>query len=267
VHEPLTRPASVTGAIDNSVYDRIGWRDEDSPLSLLGGGMTRARFDYFRGVLVGGLKLNPSGLRALDIGCGGGYLAEEFARLGCAVVGVDPSRPSLAAARAHARHVGLQIDYRAGRGEQLPVADAQFDVVYCCDVLEHVGDLDQVIAETSRALAPGGVYLFDTINRTRLSRLIMIDLAQRWPATRVLDFALHDWNMFVTPAELRAAMNRHGLRPGQIVGLSPASPLAMVGDLVRLKRKRATYAQVAARLRLRPSRILSGPYMGFAIRT
>ncbi|MBM7805031.1 ubiquinone biosynthesis O-methyltransferase [Geodermatophilus bullaregiensis] len=161
--------------IDNDVYNRhaAGWWDEDEPLNLLHGSVTPARFGYFVAVLHR-LGRDPSGLRALDIGCGGGFLAEEFARLECRVVGVDPSVPSLETARRHAAQSGLEIDYRVGSGEDLPVQGGEFDLAYCCDVLEHVTDLNQVIRETARALKPGGIHLFDTVNRTWASKLLAI---------------------------------------------------------------------------------------------
>src|SRR5882724_7864465 len=99
-----------------------------------------ARFGYMRRVLTEELHLTPTDLRVLDVGCGGGLLAEEFARLGCAVTGVDPSQESLAAAREHAAAQGLAIGYQRSTGEALPCAADSFDVVYCCDVLEHVDD-------------------------------------------------------------------------------------------------------------------------------
>jgi len=148
------------------------------------------------------LQIDPRGVTALDIGCGGGFLAEEFARLGCNVTGIDPSAPTLETACAHAHRSGLDIDYRVGVGEELPVDDAGFGLAYCCDVLEHVDDLDRVIAETSRALKPGGIYLFDTVNRTWLSKLVAIKLMQDWKPTRVFDSTLHDWNRFIKPKEL-----------------------------------------------------------------
>jgi 2-polyprenyl-6-hydroxyphenyl methylase / 3-demethylubiquinone-9 3-methyltransferase len=135
----------------------------------------------------------------LGRGCGGGFLAEEFARLGFDVVGVDPSAVSIEAARAHAAASSLNIDYRVGAGEQLLVEDGMFDVAYCCDVLEHVSDLDRVISETARVLKPGGLYLFDTVNRTLQSKLVAIKIAQEWPLTRVVDTPMHDWQMFIKP--------------------------------------------------------------------
>src|SRR5262245_5027389 len=148
------------------------WWDEAGFLHTLAA-LNPARFGYMRRVLIEELGLDPAGLPVLDIGCGGGLLAEEFARLGCNVTGLDPSEESLAAARTHAAAQGLAIDYHCAPGEALPFGDASFDVVYCCDVLEHVHDLPQVIAETARVLRPGGTYLYDTINRTLRSRLVM----------------------------------------------------------------------------------------------
>src|SRR5438046_6696824 len=103
-----------------------------------------------RRVLTEDLHLGPPALCVLDIGCGGGLLAEEFARLGCHVTGIDPSEPSLAVARAHALQEDLAIEYREGVGESLPFADAYFDIVYCCDVLEHVNNLEAVISAVAR---------------------------------------------------------------------------------------------------------------------
>jgi len=103
--------------IDNDVYDRLGgsWWDESSPLCLLHG-ITPGRFAYFREVLARQRFNATGGLRALDIGCGGGFLAEEFAALGCQVTGIDPSQPSIEAARAHAAGRGLRINYLIGPG-------------------------------------------------------------------------------------------------------------------------------------------------------
>src|SRR5438876_42708 len=133
--------------VDNQLYDRLAaeWWDERGFLHALAA-LNPARFGYMRRVLTEDLHLEPTGLQVLDVGCGGGLLAEEFARLGCAVSGVDPSAESLSVARTHATAEGLQIRYESGSGESLPFPSDTFDVVYCCDVLEHVNDVGQVIA-------------------------------------------------------------------------------------------------------------------------
>jgi 2-polyprenyl-6-hydroxyphenyl methylase/3-demethylubiquinone-9 3-methyltransferase len=97
----------------------------------------------------------------------GGLVILRTAVLGCNVAGVEPSPVSIEAARNHAATRGLDIDYRVGSGEQLPAGDSTFDLVYCCDVLEHVSDLDRVVRETARVLKPGGLYLALGTNHLR----------------------------------------------------------------------------------------------------
>jgi 2-polyprenyl-6-hydroxyphenyl methylase / 3-demethylubiquinone-9 3-methyltransferase len=254
-------------AVDNDVYDRLGesWWDESSPLNVLHGSITPGRFAYFRDVLTARAGAEVAGLRALDIGCGGGFLAEEFAALGCQVTGVDPSPVSIAAARAHAAGRGLRIDYRVGAGEDLPVPDAAFGLAYCCDVLEHVPDLDRVIAETARVLRPGGLYLFDTVNRTRASKLLAIKAVQQWPLTRLTDVAIHDWHMFITPAELAGTLERHGLVPGEMTGLGArAAPLTVLRSLISARLGRISYGELSRRLDVGQVTSTAISYMGFA---
>ena len=254
-------------AVDNDVYDRLGesWWDEASPLNVLHGSITPGRFAYFRDVLTRRAGAEVAGLRALDIGCGGGFLAEEFAALGCQVTGIDPSPVSIGVARAHAAGRGLRIDYRVGAGEDLPVPDAAFGLAYCCDVLEHVSDLDRVIAETARALRPGGLYLFDTVNRTRVSKLLAIKAVQQWPLTRLTDVAIHDWRMFITPAELAGTLERHGLIPGEMTGLGArATPLTVLRALISARLGRITYGELSRRLDVGQVTSTAISYMGFA---
>src|SRR5690349_6664724 len=107
-------------------------------MALLQHAVNPPRFEYFREVLVQRLGKTPHILSVLDVGCGGGLLSERFARLGCTVTGVDRSIPTLTAARAHADTAGLDIRYAPGDASSLPFEAASFDVVLCCDVLEHV---------------------------------------------------------------------------------------------------------------------------------
>src|SRR4051794_4955189 len=164
-------------AVDNSVYDRLGttWWNDESPLVLLHGSMTAGRMGYFRDVLarLGRLPTVDGRWTALDIGSGGGFLAEEFCRLGFAVTGVDPSRVSVETAQAHAFAGGLDIGYRVGSGEYLPVEDAGYDVACCSDVLEHVEDVDRVLAETTRAVRPRGMFFFHPPRRTPAHQVVM----------------------------------------------------------------------------------------------
>jgi 2-polyprenyl-6-hydroxyphenyl methylase/3-demethylubiquinone-9 3-methyltransferase len=181
------------------------------------------------------------------------------------VVGVDPSEESLAAARTHAAKQGLAIQYRCATGETLPFADASFDLVYCCDVLEHVTDLGRVIGETERVLRPGGTYLYDTINRTPQSLAIVIKLLQEWRWTALMPPHLHDWRMFIRPAELRRELEDHGLVAGGLTGLKPrVNPLRLIRALRRRKRGLLTYAAAVREMDLGESPDTSVSYMGYA---
>ncbi len=256
--------------VDNGVYDRLGgsWWAETSPLNVLHGSVTPGRFAYFRGVLARRFGTELSGLRVLDIGCGGGFLAEEFATLGCRVTGVDPSPASISAARAHAAQRGLRIDYKVGAGEELPAPDAGFDLACCCDVLEHVSDVGRVISETARVLEPGGLYLFDTINRTRVSKLFAIKAVQEWRLTRLTDVAFHAWDMFITPAELAAILEGHGLALAETTGLGArATPLAVLRSLASARLGRITYGELSRRLDVGQVSSTAISYMGFATKT
>jgi 2-polyprenyl-6-hydroxyphenyl methylase/3-demethylubiquinone-9 3-methyltransferase len=159
------------------------------------------------------------GRRVLDLGCGGGFMAEAMAERGANVIGVDPAVSVLVAARDHAIHDGLHIRYKVGRGESIPMDDRSVDRVVCVDVLEHVDDLALCCREIARVLKPGGLLLFDTINRTWLSRLVVIGLYEQ-----LLKFAphgTHDFSKLIRPRELRRHLAAAGLACGRMVGLGP----------------------------------------------
>jgi 2-polyprenyl-6-hydroxyphenyl methylase/3-demethylubiquinone-9 3-methyltransferase len=155
----------------------------------------------------------------LDLGCAGGFMAEAIARRGSRVTGIDPAEEAIEAARRHARTEGLEIGYDVGVGEQLPYADSSFDAVVCVDVLEHVTDLDKVLLEVSRVLRPGGLFLFDTINRNPFARFAIITIAE--DLLCLLPRGTHDPSMFIKPGEMRRALQMAHLLPGPIIGLGP----------------------------------------------
>jgi 2-polyprenyl-6-hydroxyphenyl methylase / 3-demethylubiquinone-9 3-methyltransferase len=253
--------------VDNQLYDRLAdtWWEEDGWLNLLRTSLNPARFGYLRDA-VAEHGLDPAACRALDVGCGGGLLAEEVAGLGFSVTGVDPSAASLETARAHARESSLEIDYVEGAGERLPFEDASFELVYCCDVLEHVEDLDAVLAESRRVLKPGGLYVFDTINRTPISKLVLIKLFQEWDSTRLVDPNLHDHAMFIKPRELQAAMARSGLELQHTTGFKPAlNPISLVRLMRARRRGEISMPEFAAKARMKLSRDRSVSYIGRAL--
>ena len=126
-------------------------------------------------------------------------------------------------------------------------------------------DLDRVISETARVLKPGGLYLFDTINRTLASKLLAIKVMQEWRLTRLTDVAIHDWDMFITPAELAAVLERHGLVPGEMTGLGArVKPYAALRGFISARRGRITYGELSRRLDVGQVGSTAVSYMGFA---
>ncbi len=155
----------------------------------------------------------------LDLGCAGGFLAEALHDKGASVTGIDPAKDAIAAAQAHATETGRTIRYDVGVGEALPYPDDHFDAVACVDVLEHVADLHRVVGEVYRVLKPGGMFLFDTINRNPVARLAVITIAE--DVLRLLPKGTHDPKMFIKPDELWAQMTSHGFEVGKMTGLGP----------------------------------------------
>jgi 2-polyprenyl-6-hydroxyphenyl methylase / 3-demethylubiquinone-9 3-methyltransferase len=150
-----------------------------------------------------------AGLRVLDIGCGGGILSEPLARLGATVVGADPSQANIAAARLHTADAGVSVDYRATTAEALADEGERFDLVLAMEVVEHVADLDLFIRRCTEMVRPGGLMITATLNRTLKSFALAIVGAEyvlRW-----LPRGTHQWEKFITPDELEAALERHGL--------------------------------------------------------
>jgi 2-polyprenyl-6-hydroxyphenyl methylase / 3-demethylubiquinone-9 3-methyltransferase len=164
----------------------------------------------------GGLK-PLAGLTCLDVGCGGGLVAEPLARMGAIVTGIEPEDANIAAARAHAAGQGLAIDYRAVRAEDMAAEGRTFDVVTCLEVIEHVPDVAAFLAVVARLVRPGGLLILSTLNRTLKSYALAIIGAEyvlRWvPA------GTHQWDRFVTPAEMAAHLEALGLAPPQMSGL------------------------------------------------
>jgi 2-polyprenyl-6-hydroxyphenyl methylase/3-demethylubiquinone-9 3-methyltransferase len=164
-------------------------------------------------------SLRPfEGLRLLDVGCGGGLLAEPMARLGFAVTGIDAAAEAIATARLHAEQSRLAIDYRAVPVEDLAAAGERFDAVLAMEIVEHVADLGVFLAAAAVVLAPGGMLVVATLNRTGKSYLLAVVGAEyvlRW-----LPRGTHQWRKFVRPSELAAGLRRNGLRAEAMTGVS-----------------------------------------------
>ena len=211
------------------------WWDEEGPYRPLHK-LNPARLSYIRGVLVRrfGRDAGPlrplAGLEVLDIGCGGGLIAEPLARMGARVTGLDVSDDVVGVASAHARDAGLAIDYRKGTAEELAAAGETFDAVLALEVAEHVADVPAFLAACRRMTKTQGAFVFSTLNRTARSFALGIVAAEyllRW-----VPRGTHDWRRFLKPEELSAELRAAGLRPREIAGLG-YDPL---GDRWRISR-------------------------------
>jgi 2-polyprenyl-6-hydroxyphenyl methylase/3-demethylubiquinone-9 3-methyltransferase len=187
------------------------------------------RLGYIRDKICARFDRDPTadrplqGLRLVDIGTGGGLVAEPLARLGAAVTGIDASARNIGIARLHAEGQGLAIDYRPAAAANLVAAGEVFDVVLSLEVLEHVADRGAFIQDCASLMKPDGMMIVATLNRTPKSFLfgkVAAEYVLRW-----LPAGTHDWRKFVRPSELAADLRRSGLRIADLKGVvySPLS--------------------------------------------
>ena len=256
-------------SVDNDIYNRVahGWWDDHTMLALLREAINPARFAYFCRVVLPNCNFSSRGVRVLDLGCGGGLLAEEFARLGYHVTGLDPSQASLCVAQKHAVSQELLIDYCVGVGESLPFTNATYDIVACCDTLEHVADWQLVVRELARVLKPGGIFLYNTPNRTFLSKLVLIKLLQEWRWTRLLAPGVHDWHKFIRPQELHTHMAAQRISQRDIAGFGVQHNLCRAVWLwSKLKRGNISYGAAGRNLTVIASPQLAVEYIGYGVK-
>jgi 2-polyprenyl-6-hydroxyphenyl methylase/3-demethylubiquinone-9 3-methyltransferase len=182
------------------------------------------RVRFIRDRLAAGLGRNPDapqplrGLSILDIGCGGGLLAEPLARLGAAVTGIDAAERNIAIARRHAESVGVGVTYLPCTAEDLAAQGARFDAVLGMEIVEHVADLDAFFGAAAGMLKPNGMMVVATLNRTVKSfafAIVGAEYVLRW-----LPRGTHDWRRFMRPSELARRLRAHGLEMKELAGVS-----------------------------------------------
>jgi 2-polyprenyl-6-hydroxyphenyl methylase/3-demethylubiquinone-9 3-methyltransferase len=177
--------------------------------------------------LAGGL----AGKRVVDVGCGGGILAESMAIRGATVTGIDLADKPLKVARLHQLESGVEVDYRLISAEDLAAEQAEsFDVVTCMEMLEHVPDPISVMTACARMVKPDGWVFFSTLNRNPKSYLFAIVGAEY--ILNLLPKGTHDWNRFIKPHELASYARQAALEPVELMGMT-YNPLTKAYKLER----------------------------------
>jgi 2-polyprenyl-6-hydroxyphenyl methylase/3-demethylubiquinone-9 3-methyltransferase len=205
-----------------------GWWDPEGPFRPLHD-LNPARLKFIAD------RAEIAGAQVLDVGCGGGILAESLARKNGLVKGIDIAPRVLATARLHLHESELDIDYQEKTVEdQASEAPASFDVVTCMEMLEHVPDPASIIRSVHELLKPGGHAFFSTLNRTPLAFILGIVGAEH--IARLLPRGTHRYDRFIKPSELSAWLRRAGLELQDVTGLhyNPITRSVMLGGNVKV---------------------------------
>ncbi|KAL0476538.1 ubiquinone biosynthesis O-methyltransferase [Acrasis kona] len=229
-------PESCT-TIDNNMYNEKffveGWWDLSSK-SITSGlhALNPVRRDYFQNLIRE--HVNGSNLNIVDIGCGGGILTEALAIINPSsnITGLDQSSNSIQTAADHAKQSNVNnIHYAVSSAYSIPLPDSFADVVVMSDVLEHLHDLTLAMSEVSRILKPGGIFLYDTINRNRFTVAFIIFTEH---IIKIIPRGAHDWRLFITPDEMIKLSNKVGLSscpPSEMRGMSPRLSLKSLENI------------------------------------
>lgn len=239
------------GAIDGRQIRAVAFQD--------------VRLEYVAGVLQR-LGVAAAGNRALVVGSGRGLLARGLARSGFDVVAVDPSAAATAMAREASEREGLSIVHATAPAEELGLDEEAFDVAYYADTFEITPYLDRVVGHAARALKPGGILFYDTVNRTLPSRLIYLGAFQALPMTRIMPAGRYAVARLRPPAELAQALARHGLRNEDVCDFKPKNPRRLITAVLARRRSQITDEEIPSIVEfvLAPGRRPPVTYLGYA---
>ena len=214
--------------IDNFTVLSDQWWDEGGPMAPLHA-FTPIRVDYILQTISKffpiqankppSARVSLSGLRVLDLGCGGGLLAEPIARLGATVTGIDVTNAAIQAAKMHSIKMQLAIDYQTIAADNMAASGAVFDVIYSSEVIEHVANRALFIDSIAKMLAPNGVVIITTINRS-LPAILLAKFALEY-VLRLVPAGTHDPQKFIKPQELRAEFARVNILLDDLTGFAP----------------------------------------------
>jgi 2-polyprenyl-6-hydroxyphenyl methylase/3-demethylubiquinone-9 3-methyltransferase len=210
--------------LEISQFSRVAdqWWDVDGPFRPLHA-LNPTRLGFIRTTICqhfgrDNQSLTPfQGLRGLDLGCGGGLVSEPMARMGATMMGADADARAIDIARDHAAQSGLAIDYRVALAEKLVAEGVQTDIVLALEIIEHVADQAAFLAAVSALVAPEGVLILSTLNRTPKGFFLGIVAAEylvRW-----VPRGTHHWQKFMKPSELAAGLRPLGFSAFDVKGL------------------------------------------------
>jgi 2-polyprenyl-6-hydroxyphenyl methylase/3-demethylubiquinone-9 3-methyltransferase len=215
------------GTVDRAEIERFSrqaalWWDPDGPFRSLHR-LNPVRLGYIRDRAIRHFDGDPgsvtplAGLRLLDLGCGGGLVAEPLAQLGAEVTAIDADEAAIDAARVHAAQRRIPVDYGVGAAEDMVAAGRRFDAVLALEIVEHVADPEVFFGTLGALVRPGGLVILSTLNRTLKSLVLGIGVAEyalRWVAP-----GTHDWRKFVRPSELARLLRAAGFDLADLTGL------------------------------------------------
>lgn len=205
-------------AINNDFYEELGerWYQDDEHLIALLRAEAKLKLSYLAQAL--SQNFGEAKQQIIDVGCGAGFIANALAAEGHEVLGIDLSASSLAVAVKYAAP-GSSVRYKKGDASRIEAPSGSFDVALLLDVLEHVENPEQLIAEAARLVRPGGLIFFHTFNRTQLARFLAIKAVSFVARDSPAHF--HVWHLFIKPSELRGMGDRQGLHRFHFQGIRP----------------------------------------------